>query len=134
MNIKKITLLFLTIITVFFNFYMIFANEDNTITNETDTVSTGLYVSDVFESDYTLDEKDGKYVNFYIENRGDIAVLATINGEEERIFNPNDKGHIYVKVNNSIFGKSKEYTFRAVSEPVGAEIKIYYIIAQRDSQ
>ena len=134
MNIKKITLLFLTIITVFFNSYMIFANEDNTITNETDTVSTGLYVSDVFESDYTLDEKDGKYVNFYIENRGDIAVLATINGEEERIFNPNDKGHIYVKVNNSIFGKSKEYTFRAVSEPVGAEIKIYYIIAQRDSQ
>ncbi len=134
MNIKKITLLFLTIITVFFNSYMIFANEDNTVTNETDTVSTGLYVSDVFESDYTLDEKDGKYVNFYIENRGDIAVLATINGEEERIFNPNDKGHIYVKVNNSIFGKSKEYTFRAVSEPVGAEIKIYYIIAQRDSQ
>jgi len=133
-NIKKITLLFLTIITVFFNSYMIFANEDNTVTNETDTVSTGLYVSDVFESDYTLDEKDGKYVNFYIENRGDIAVLATINGEEERIFNPNDKGHIYVKVNNSIFGKSKEYTFRAVSEPVGAEIKIYYIIAQRDSQ
>lgn len=134
MNIKKITLLFLTIITVFFNSYMIFANEDNTVTNETDTVSTGLYVSDVFESDYTLDEKDGKYVNFYIENRGDIAVLATINGEKERIFNPNDKGHIYVKVNNSIFGKSKEYTFRAVSEPVGAEIKIYYIIAQRDSQ
>ncbi len=134
MNIKKITLLFLTIITVFFNSYMIFANEDNTVTNETDTVSTGLYVSDVFESDYTLDKKDGKYVNFYIENRGDIAVLATINGEEERIFNPNDKGHIYVKVNNSIFGKSKEYTFRAVSEPVGAEIKIYYIIAQRDSQ
>ena len=54
MNIKKITLLFLTIITVFFNSYMIFANEDNTVTNETDTVSTGLYVSDVFESDYKI--------------------------------------------------------------------------------
>lgn len=127
MKLKRATFLLLTSVITFSSFHCIFAEEN-------ENISSGLYSSDTFQSDYTLDEKDGKYVNFYIENVGDIAVSATINGEEKRIFQPNEKGHIYIEVDNSIFGKSKEYTFRAVSEPVGATIKINYIIAQRDSQ
>lgn len=80
-----------------------------------------------------LSRSNGKYVNLYVENRGDTAVTATINGQAERVFAPEEKGHIFVEVRQGFFNRSKDYQFQVTAED-GGTVKIYYAIAQRDYQ
>lgn len=81
-----------------------------------------------------LNRSNGKYVNFYIENLGENPVVATINGQKERTFEPGEKGHINFEVTQGIFGGDKNYTFKAVAGKDGGTVHIHYIIYQRDVQ
>lgn len=87
-----------------------------------------------FEKTYTLDEADGKYVNFYIENTGDVSIKITINGKNGRTIEPGDSGHITAEVKNGILGNSKKYTLKAVPTPNGGRISMDWRIAQRDEK
>lgn len=87
--------------------------------------SSGLDISKA------LNRSNGKYVNLYVENCGDTAVIATINGQAERVFAPEEKGHIYVEVKQGFFNRSEDYQFQVTAED-GGTVKIYYAIAQRD--
>ena len=82
------------------------------------------------EKPYTLDKKDGKYINFWIRNTGHNDIAITINGKAERIISPGKQGHTYIEAG---FFK-KEYIFKAVPTPNGGRISLDYSIAQRDSQ
>ena len=81
-----------------------------------------------------LNKSNGKYVNFYVENNGSHSIVATINGQSERTFEPGEKGHIYVEVTQGLFGTDKEYVFKVVPGTNGGSVNIHYEIAQRDTQ
>lgn len=114
------------------NYENIYEDNSSTITPFDMDVSSGSISSSTgFDNTWKLDSKNGKHVNFYIENTGNVNIKATINGNSERIFKPGDSGHISVEVSNGILG-AKEYRFKAVSESNGGTVKMDYIIAQRD--
>ncbi len=130
----------------------VFADDNEYISNETETVEISCnddsfiqpYDMDVasgtvtnqteFKQSYDLDEDNGKYVNFYIENTGSVGITITINGKKSRTLNPGKSGHIYLDVENGIFGTSKSYTFKAVPAKNGGKISMNWIIAQRDNK
>ena len=80
-----------------------------------------------------LNKGNGKYVSLYIENEGSNPVVATIDGQSERIFKKGESGHIYVEVTLGLFGADKSYNFKVVPGTNGGTVDIYYEIAQRDS-
>ena len=80
-----------------------------------------------------LNKGNGKYVSLYIENKGSNPVVATIDGQSERIFKNGESGHIYVEVTQGLFGADKSYNFKVVPGTNGGTVDIYYEIAQRDS-
>ncbi len=80
-----------------------------------------------------LNKGNGKYVSLYIENEGSNPVVATIDGQSERIFKNGESGHIYVEVTQGLFGADKSYNFKVVPGTNGGTVDIYYEIAQRDS-
>lgn len=80
-----------------------------------------------------LNKGNGKYVSLYIENKGSNPVVATIDGQSERIFKNGEIGHIYVEVTQGLFGADKSYNFKVVPGTNGGTVDIYYEIAQRDS-
>ena len=80
-----------------------------------------------------LNKGNGKYVSLYIENKGSNPVVATIDGQSERIFKNGESGHIYVEVTQRLFGADKSYNFKVVPGTNGGTVDIYYEIAQQDS-
>ena len=80
-----------------------------------------------------LNKGNGKYVSLYIENKGSNPVVATIDGQSERIFKNGESGHIYVEVTQGLFGADKSYNFKVVPSTNGGTVDIYYEIAQQDS-
>lgn len=80
----------------------------------------------------SLNRKNGKYVTLYVNNYGEVAVTATINGQKERRFEPGEAGHIYLEVTQGVFGRDKNYTFKV--SPVSGTAKFRWDIAQRDTQ
>ena len=80
-----------------------------------------------------LNKGNGKYVSLYIENKGSNPVVATIDGQSERIFKNGESGHIYVEVTQGLFGADKSYNFKVVPGTNGGTVDIYYEIAQQDS-
>lgn len=80
-----------------------------------------------------LNKGNGKYVSLYIENKGSNPVVATIDGQSERIFKNGESGHIYVEVTQGLFGADKSYNFKVVPGTNGGTVDIYYKIAQQDS-
>lgn len=80
-----------------------------------------------------LNKGNGKYVSLYIENEGSNPVVATIDGQSERIFKKGESGHIYVEVTQGLFGADKSYNFKVVPGTNGGTVDIYYEIAQQDS-
>ena len=81
-----------------------------------------------------LNKGNGKYVSLYIENKGSNPVVATIDGQSERIFKNGESGHIYVEVTQGLFGADKSYNFKVVPGTNGGTVDIYYEIAQRESR
>lgn len=81
-----------------------------------------------------LNRKNGEYVNLYVENKGTNAVIATINGKNERTFQPGEVGHISAEVTQGLFGTDKSYRFKVVTGKSGGSVKINYVIAQRDAK
>ena len=81
-----------------------------------------------------LNKANGKYVNLYVENRGDNSVVATINGKAPRTFAPGEKGHTHVEVTQNWLGADRDYEFKVVPATDGGSVNIDYRIAQRDSQ
>lgn len=88
-----------------------------------------LYDATQFTETYKLTYENGRFVNFYVENLGDVSVEITINGAGAKTLAPGQSGHISCAVIFLI----PEYKFKAVPTPNGGNISIYYSIAQRDS-
>lgn len=108
---------------------------DDMIANEPSVtgISSGDISSNIgLEMSKMLNKKNGKYVNLYLENNGSNPVVATINGQSERTFQPDEKGHIYLEVTQGFLGLDKEYEFKVVPGHNGGSISIYYEIDQRD--
>lgn len=98
-------------------------------------IATGNYDSNIeMIVSKKLNRDNGKYVNFYVENKGNISVVATINGEVPRTYAPGEKGHISLEVTQGWFGFDKDYEFKVESVKDGGSVNIYYEIAQRNSQ
>ena len=55
----------------------------------------------------SLNRTNGKYVNLYVNNYGEAAVTATINGQKERRFEPGEAGHIYLEVTQGVLEEIK---------------------------
>jgi len=88
--------------------------------------STGLEVSK------KLNKSNGKYVNLYVENNGSNPVVATINGQSERTFQPDEKGRISLEVTQTFWGGDREYVFKVVPGTNGGSVNIHYEIDRRD--
>ncbi|WP_342437011.1 hypothetical protein NSS79_27985 [Paenibacillus sp. FSL L8-0436] len=91
-------------------------------------VSSGSYSGTGFSTSYKLSSANGKNVNFWINNTGDVSVKITINGGSEATFAPGKSGHIFAPVGHF----ASEYKFKASATPNGGDISIDYKIAQRD--
>jgi len=87
--------------------------------------NTGLEVSK------KLNKSNGKYANLYVENNGPNPVVATINGQNKRTFQADEKGRICLEVTQTFWGGDREYMFKVVTG-AGGSINIYYEIDQRD--
>lgn len=109
--------------------------EEENMQDDDANVGSGMILNQTdFQKIDSLTEDNGKYVNFYIENIGDIPIQITINGKQQRIIQPNGSGHISIEVKNNILGKAKKYTFKAVSAKDGGDISMKWRIAQREEQ
>lgn len=85
-----------------------------------------------FQQSYDLDEGNGKYVDFFINNTGSVNITANINGEKSHTFNSGEEGHIYLEVKNGIL--RNKYTFKAVPAKNGGKISIDWIITQGNAE
>lgn len=95
-------------------------------------ISSGSYKGTAFNPDsYSLSNYNGKYVNFWIRNNGNVNVKITINGSVERVFEPNESGHIFAVFSSDI---DEDFLLKAVPTPNGGKIDIDYSIAQRHTQ
>jgi hypothetical protein len=81
-----------------------------------------------FSTTFKLSSANGKNVNFWIKNTGNVSVRITINGDQKRTLAPGKSGHISAPVGSL----SSEYKFKAVPTPNGGDSSIDYRIAQRD--
>lgn len=91
-------------------------------------IAEGCVTGFEFETTKALTSKNGKTVNFWIQNNGTTSVAITINGKGKRTIQPGAQGHISADVGYI----SKDYKFKAVPVPNGGDIDIDYKIAQRD--
>ncbi|MFF2911729.1 MULTISPECIES: hypothetical protein [Bacillales] len=105
-----------------------YATEDGVIKPFDMDVSSGSYSGTGFSTTYKLSSANGKTVNFWIKNTGDVSVKITINGGSETTFAPGKSGHISASV--GVFASN--YVFKASATPNGGSIGIDYKIAQRD--
>jgi len=95
-------------------------------------ISSGEISSNIgLEVSKKLNESNGKYANLYVENKGPTPVVATINGQSERTFQPDEKGSICLEVTQTFWGGDREYMFKVVTG-AGGSINISYEIDQRD--
>lgn len=93
-------------------------------------IAKGSITGSAFETTKSLTSKNGKIVNFWIQNNGTTSVAITINGKEKRTIEPGAQGHISTDVGYI----SKDYKCKAVPVPNGGDIDIDYKIAQRDKR
>lgn len=88
----------------------------------------GSHTGGQFTATYDLLRIDGKYVNFYVENRGNGPVTISINGENNRTINAGDYGHVTVSISSTVM--PQPMTVKCVSAS-GDDIDIYWKVAQR---
>ena len=148
MKLKRTTFLLLAGIMIFSGFCLLYIQKNELNKNEIVSeisqdvffpndlmcaTSGNSYSTTGFESNRTLYSENGKYVYFYIENIGEAAFSASINGESEHIFEPNDKGYVRAKVNDNLLSSGKEYTFKVASieKSWGKKVGISYMIGQK---
>ncbi|MNW29069.1 hypothetical protein D3C74_59130 [compost metagenome] len=105
-----------------------YATESGVIQPYDMDVSSGTYSGTGFSTSYKLSSANGKKVNFWIKNTGNVSVKITINGDSETTFAPGKSGHISASVGYF----TSEYKFKASATPNGGDISIEYKIAQRD--
>lgn len=79
------------------------------------------------ETSKKLSKSNGQYLNLYVENLGDVPVIASINGESKRTFMPGEKGHITV-----IASWWDRYYDFAVT-PQSGQATFFYAMAQREN-
>lgn len=81
-----------------------------------------------FSTTIKLSSANGKKVNFWVKNTGNVSVRITINGEQGRTLAPGKSGHISAPVSFLI----SKYKFKAEPTPNGGDSSIDYRIAQRN--
>ena len=106
--------------------------DDRSLNNPSVTgIDSGDISSNIgLEVSKKLNERNGKYVNMYVENNGSNSVVATINGQSERTFQAGEKGHVSVEVTQGFFGLDRDYAFKVVPGANGGAINIHYEIVQ----
>lgn len=96
-------------------------------------IGSGSISSNIgLETSKALNKSNGNYVNLYVENNGPNPVVATINGQSEKTFQPDEKGSVYLEVTQTFWGADRDYLFKVVPGKNGGSINIYYEIEQRD--
>lgn len=97
-------------------------------------LSGGAYRDSVtgWAETHTLNADNGAYVNLYIENTGDVAVVASINGKSEQTVQPGEHSCISTKVTQKLFGGDQEYTFQAT--PVSGNSSFRFDVVQQAEQ
>lgn len=76
---------------------------------------------------------NGWYVSFCIENLGSEPVVITINGENENVLEPGEKGRTGTEVTQGLFGIDKTYTFAATPGKNGGTVQINYKVYQQNN-
>lgn len=108
---------------------LVYLNRGFLIKNKVDTetleVSSDEYSGTGYCGVWTLNNKKGQNVNFWIQNTGDNNIKISINDKEERVLEPGRQGHISKKLGYW----SKEYVFKATSEKDGRRINMKYNIS-----
>lgn len=84
-----------------------------------------------FTKSWRLTKANGKYLNFYVLNNGTCDVQITINGKNARIIRAGSGGHITLELTD-ILNIGMNCTVKCISTLNGADIDIYYKVAQRD--
>lgn len=88
-------------------------------------IAGGNYSGTGYYSVWTLNNKKGQDVNFWIQNTGKNNIKISINDKEERVLEPGKQGHI----SKQLGYWSKEYVFKATSEKDGRRINMEYNIS-----
>ena len=84
-----------------------------------------------FTKSWRLTKANGKYLNFYVLNNGTCDVQITINDKNARIIRAGSGGHITLELTD-ILNIGMKCTVKCISIVNGADIDIYYKVAQRD--
>lgn len=92
------------------------------------SIDNGSMTGTQYHNTYSLTSKNGKTVNFWIQNNGTNPVKISINGKQEREIQPGAQGHI----SESVGYVTSDYVFKAVPGKNGGDIHIDFKIAQRD--
>lgn len=88
----------------------------------------GSHTGGRFSAAYDLRKADGKYLNFYVENKGVGPVVISVNGEYDLTIEPGHGGHISATISASIMPQTMKVNCESTS---GEEIDIFWSIAQR---
>ncbi|MBQ7098445.1 MAG: hypothetical protein IJO05_01825 [Oscillospiraceae bacterium] len=81
-----------------------------------------------FTATYDLRQADGRYLNFYVENRGIGPVVISINGEYDLTIPPGLAGHISAPISAAIMPQPMTVKCASTS---GEDINIFWSVAQR---
>ena len=135
---KRIVIVLIIVIAVAVTFlFVLFGHDRNDDSIADDLSAAGIKIgrgditsSTGLEFSKKLNERDGGYVDLYVENKGPGLVAATINGQNERTLQPGENGHIFLEVTQNFLGFDREYEFKVVSAANGGSISIYYEITQ----
>lgn len=99
-----------------------------TNTRAIETLAEGSITGTQWTDHFLLHNANGKYVNFWVSNKGANNVLMSINGKKERELAPGESGHIYLDV--SVLGSNYKCK---VGPSSSGKISVDYRVAQRDS-
>lgn len=89
---------------------------------------SGSHTGGRFTASYDLRKADGKYLNFYVENKGVGPVVISINGEYDQTIEPGHGGHISASISALIMPQTMTLNCESTSDE---EIDIFWSIAQR---
>lgn len=90
--------------------------------------ASGNHSGGAYTATHDLRKVDGKYVNFYVENRGIGPVVISINGEYDLTIPPGQGGHISATINASIMPQAMTVNCVSASDE---DIDIFWSVAQR---
>lgn len=88
----------------------------------------GVYSGELYTATYELHKADGDYLNFYVDNRGQDAVVISVNDDYNRTIPADESAHIRVPISVSVMSQTMTVKCVSISDE---DINIYWRVAQR---